>query len=75
MNFFNQENKVRGLILRVLENPLAQMKEQEQTLKFLRDSSLTNIRRLQELEFIVSKFQRTISSLDETQQKQAKAED
>jgi hypothetical protein len=66
MHFFNQENKVRSYVMSMLEAPVRQMKEQEGLIKLIKGANENNIRRLQEVEFVIHKFQRTVSQLDET---------
>ena len=65
INFYGFENKLRGIILSLLERPVTKMKEQEEIINLLSKSTKAYMRRLHEAEFIVHKFQTTISSVDE----------
>lgn len=61
INFYEFENKLRGIILTMLDRPLSQMKEQEEIIKLLSKSTKSYMRRLHEVEFIIHKFAKSIT--------------
>jgi hypothetical protein len=67
VNFFGFENRIRALILGLLEKPIQTMKDQESTIKLLSTSSKSYMRRIHEVEFIVHKFQHTVATLEDVE--------
>lgn len=58
LNFMEFETRVRDMILEMIDKPLKKLNLQESLLKKYGDSQRRNVRRIHEVEFIMSKFQR-----------------
>ncbi len=59
------ENKLRTLVLNLLEKPVNLMRSQHESLEQLKEVGRKNQRKLHEIEFAVHKFTRSISFVDD----------